>query len=51
MVNKKDFGPLGMKMALKNLKESLIMVKEIASGPLGIKTVTKNFKLHTQMVN
>ena len=51
MANKKDFGPPGMKMALKNPKGNLVMVKEIASGLLGIKMVTKNFKLHTQMAN
>ena len=50
MANKKDFGPPGMKMELKNPKENLKTVKGIVYGPLGIKMVTKNFKLLTQMV-
>ena len=51
MANRKDFGPPGMKMELKNQKENLVTVKEIVFGLLGIKMVTKNFKLPTRMVN
>ena len=51
MANRKGFGPPGMKMELKNLKENLVTVKEIVFGPLGIKMETKSFKLLTRTVN
>ena len=51
MVNKKDFGPPGMKMEPKNLKGNLVTVKEIVFGPPGTKMETKSFRLLTQTVN